>query len=131
MTKTIIISSNQPPNKPSISGPSTGEPGRSYLYTASCTDDNEDQIYYWFDWGDGTNTGWVGPYNSGQNASESHIWNAQGTYSVKVKTKDTNGAETVWSDPIPVSMPKNKIMLWLDHLLESFPLLNKLFNGYF
>jgi hypothetical protein len=36
----------------------------------------------------------------------SHIWNTQGSYSIKVKAKDASGAESVWSDPLPVSMPR-------------------------
>jgi hypothetical protein len=131
IARTIVISSNQPPNKPSISGPSSGRVGSSYTYSASTTDDDGDQIYYWFDWGDGTNTGWKGPFNSGQSTSESHIWTAQGTFSIKVKTKDSNDAEGVWSDPLPVSMPKNKSMAYLFEFLARFPRLSELFNGYF
>ena len=63
---------------------------------------------YWFDWGDGTNTGWKGPYSSGQTASESHSWISQGTYSIKVKTRDSENIESVWSDALPISMPKTK-----------------------
>ncbi len=129
IVKTITISSNQPPNKPTIAGPGTGKIDKSYTYSASTTDDNGDQIYYWFDWGDGTNSGWKGPYYSGQNASESHVWTVKGTYSVKVKTKDINDAESVWSDPIPVKMPKT-MSSW-NRILEYFPILKQLINGYF
>lgn len=131
IARTIVISSNQAPNKPSISGPSSGRVGSSYTYTASTTDDDGDQIYYWFEWGDGTNTGWIGSFNSGQSASESHIWSAQGTFSIKVKTKDSNDAESVWSDPLPVSMPKNKSMAYFLEFISQFPRLSQLFNGYF
>lgn len=103
--KTIIITSNSAPNKPSISGPAIGRIGRSYSFSATTTDPNGDQLSYWFDWADGTNSGWIGPYDSGQIASMSHIWNTQGSYSIKVKAKDASGAESVWSDPLPVSMP--------------------------
>lgn len=131
LAKTITITSNQPPNKPSLSGPLSGKIGSSYTYTASATDDDGDQIYYWFDWGDGTNTGWKGAYNSGQTASESHIWAAQGTYSVKVKTKDSNNAESIWSDPLPVSMPKMKAFHLFQDFLEFFPRLSKILYGLF
>jgi len=107
--KTVVITSNNPPIKPTISGPSTGMTGRSYTYSSTTTDPDDDQIYYWFDWADGTNSGWVGPYESGQTASMSHIWNTKGSYSVKVKVKDTSGLESVWSDPLPVSMPQVKV----------------------
>ena len=65
-------------------------------------------MYYLFDWDDGTDSGWDGPYNSGDTVSLSHIWEAEGTYQVKVKAKDEQGAESVWSDPLAVSMPKSK-----------------------
>ncbi len=131
--KTVAISSNNPPNKPGTpSGPSSGKPSKSYSYSASTTDPDGDQVYYWFDWGDGTNSGWVGPYNSGQTASVSHIWTAQGTYSIKVKAKDTNGAESVWSDPLSVSMPKTRqyinmpFLQFLENHPHMFPLLRQL-----
>ena len=61
--------------------------------------------------------------------SASHIWNAKGTYSIKVKAKDINGAESDWSDPLAVIMPKNKQSVdfpfpqFLDNFLGHFPLL--------
>ena len=94
---------------PALSGPSSGKPMISYTFSASSTDPNSDQIYYWFDWDDGSNSGWLGPYNSGQTSTTSHIWSSQGTYSVKVKAKDTKGSESVWSDPLSINLPKNKI----------------------
>ncbi len=104
--KTVVI--NDPPNKPTITGPTSGKTGNSYTYSASTTDPDGDQIYYLFDWDDGSDSGWKGPYNSGQTASVSHVWIVQGTYQIKVKAKDINGAEGVWSDPLPISMPRNK-----------------------
>lgn len=129
---TIEIVSNQEPEKPTITGPSSGRVGKSYIYTGSGIDPDGDQIYYLFDWGDGTTTGWTGPYNSGQTASESHKWTAQGTYSVKVKTKDSNDVESIWSDTLPVSMPKYKITtdffsLYIYKLQQLYPILKILF----
>ena len=40
----------------------------------------------------------------------SHIWDNTGNYEIKVKAKDENGAESEWSDPLEVAMPKNKVM---------------------
>ena len=130
--KTVVISSNNPPNKPGTpSGPSSGKPSKSYSYSASTTDPDGDQVYYWFDWDDGTNSGWTGPYNSGQTVSVSHIWSAQGTYSIKVKAKDTSDLESDWSDPLSISMPKNKaintpFLQFLQDHQHMFPLLRQL-----
>jgi len=98
------------PYKPNIpDGPTTGRIGVNYTYTTNTTDPNGDQVYYWFDWGDDSNTGWGGPYNSGDLASESHIWNAIGDYVIKVKAKDNYDHESVWSDPLIVNIkPPNE-----------------------
>jgi hypothetical protein len=107
LSVTISDGTNEPPNKPSTpSGPTSGKTGISYTYSSVSIDPESDQIHYFFDWDDGTDSGWVGPYNSGDIFQESHIWTSQGDYSVKVKVKDSNDAESVWSDPLPISMPR-------------------------
>jgi len=94
---------NNPPNTPSRpSGPTSGNPGISYTYTTSTTDPDGDDVYYWFDWGDGKNSGWVGPYSSGETGSASHSWDTPGTYYVKVKAKDTKDAESKFSESLEV-----------------------------
>ena len=128
-----VISTNQPPNKPSKpSGLTYGKAGVSYTYESVAIDNNSDMIYYLFDWDDGTDSGWVGPYNSGNICQESHIWNTTGSYAVKVKAKDIHNAESVWSDPLPISMPKtysyNLIMQLLMKILERFPYLEKMLD---
>ena len=105
---TIVISNNNPPNKPTITGPASGETNKSYTYSVSTIDLDGDQISYLIDWDDGTDSGWIGPYDSGQMGGASHIWATQGTYSIKVKAKDSNNVESEWSDPLLISMPKTK-----------------------
>ena len=80
-----------------------------------------DLLYYLFDWGDGEFFGWVGPENSGQTASAKHTWEEQGDYQIRVMAKDENGFESPWSDPLVVSMPKNKIINPFERILESYP----------
>ncbi|MFX0125639.1 MAG: FG-GAP repeat domain-containing protein, partial [Candidatus Hodarchaeota archaeon] len=74
-----------------------GKVGVSNKYLTVSMDLDNDKLYYWFDWGDNTNSGWIGPYNSGQWVEASHAWSSQGTYQIKVKAKDTHGAESDWS----------------------------------
>lgn len=116
---------NDPPDKPSKpSGPNSGKKGEEYTYTASTTDIDGDNIYYWFDWDDGTSSGWIGPYSSGATASEKHKWTSIGDYEVKVKAKDTPyDAESEWSDSLKVSIPRTRTNFnYLFHLLlERFP----------
>ena len=80
---------------------------KEYTYTSSTTDPNGDQIYYLFDWDDGNNSGWLGPYPSGQTVATSHIWTVLGTYEVKVKARDVWGAGSPWSEPLVVTITDN------------------------
>jgi len=113
----LKLSGNQAletPSKPS--GPANGEVGIEYTYSTSTTDSEGYKIYYNFSWGDGTYSGWLGPYNSGETASGSHIWEWQGTFYIKVKAKDdpnndgdlSDGAESDWSETTSARIPKNK-----------------------
>jgi len=119
------------PNKPSRpTGPGTGVPDTEYSYSSVTIDPESDQIYYQFDWGDGQQTGWLGPYNSGSSVSASHTWSRKATFSVKVKAKDTSENESPWSEPLSVKIPRSKFII-MDHLLklfEKFPLLQEMIN---
>jgi hypothetical protein len=88
----LKITSNPPAQPTKPVGPTLGIWNIEYTYTSSTTEPDNEQIYYQFNWGDGSNSGWLGPYNSGQSGSGSHIWTELGTYNVTVKAKDTWGA---------------------------------------
>jgi hypothetical protein len=113
------------PNKPSTpTGSGRGSPGKSYTYSSSTTDNEGDQIFYWFDWGDGTNSDWLGPYDSGDSCSASKVWSSKGTYSIKVKAKDTEDHVSLWSEPLSVTMPRNRAINFnylLEKLINFFP----------
>jgi hypothetical protein len=122
----VYYITNLPPNKPDTpSGAISGKTGISYSYSTSTIDPDDDYVYYWFDWGDGSNSGWDGPHNSGDIISLSHIWSADGTYPLKVKAKDINDEESVWSNPLEVIMPKsnNCVNFWIMRLINRFPIL--------
>jgi len=93
-------------------------------------------LYYWWKWGDGNNSGWLGSYPQGQKVNTSHIWDKEGTYSIKVKTKDILGKESEWSDSLEVTMPRNKAMFntvlfrFLERLILSFPIIKALYKSY-
>ncbi len=118
---------NIKPAKPlTPSGEDSGKQKIKYTYSTSSTDPNEDVIYYFFNWGDGTDSGWIGPYNSSGTASVKHSWISKGYYNITVKAKDdpngdgdlSDGEESLWSDPLAVSMPKNRLQA--SFLLDSF-----------
>jgi len=114
---------NTQPNKPSTpTGETAGKTGTPYPYSSMTIDPDGNQLHYNFSWGDGTYSGWIGPYNSGDTVTESHIWDTKGTFSVKIKAHDSNGAESAWSDPLTISMPKNiDIHALFIHFLENHP----------
>ena len=54
---------------------------------------------------------WTGLFDSGEPVASSYSWDIEGTYEIRVKAKDIHGAESPWSDPLSVSMPKSKLLL--------------------
>jgi hypothetical protein len=132
----VAVENNEPPNKPIINGPTSGNINVEYTYTTSTTDPNRNRLYYLFDWGDGKFSGWVGPYNSGETAEASHKWSKKGDYEIRVKAKDEYTAESEWSDSLPISMPKVKAFKILNidllqKLIDRFPLFERMFKPMF
>jgi len=113
------------PAKPSTpSGPPNGNVNHAYTYSSSTTDPDGDQVSYWFDWGDGTNSGWLGLYDSGATISGTYTWTKKGNYQIKVKAKDIHGVESIWSDSLPIKMPMSYTLPglhFLEHLFTRFP----------
>jgi parallel beta-helix repeat protein len=107
---TVTIYSQQPPEKPIITGPTQGAPGIEYTYCISpAVDPNGDDLYVLWDWDDGTTTDWQGPYPSETVVCETHTWMEAGTYIVKAKLKDENQAESEWGT-LEVVIPRNRAM---------------------
>ena len=125
------IGNNPPdiPHKPS--GLPMGRVGVEYTYSSFGNDPDDDIIYFRFDWDDGTTSPWVKQEHTGSGQA-AHIWDKQGIYEIRVKTKDIYGQESEWSDPIAVQMPKNlsiplykrlfsdTIFSWLTSVLHHF-----------
>ncbi|MEE8565356.1 MAG: hypothetical protein V3S79_03110, partial [Candidatus Thermoplasmatota archaeon] len=109
-----------------VDGPSIGKIETEYTYSCSVTvdpDNEPDELYYLFDWGDNTDSGWIKPLSSSM-ISTSHVWYVNGSFKIKVKAKDIFGAESEWSEPLEINMPKNKIIndLLVGRLLIRFPI---------
>jgi hypothetical protein len=103
----VYEGSNSPPEKPSTpSGKKFGRPGVEYIYKTDTMDPDDNQVFYMWDWGDGNFSEWMGAYNSGDICEASHTWDKKGTYSIRVKAKDSYGEESDWSDPMEVRMPR-------------------------
>lgn len=127
---TVPGESPDKPEKPS--GPENGKVGTEYTYCTTTTDPDGDDVYYWFDWGEFNNSGWVGPFNSGEMVCVNYTWAQKGTYQIKVKAKDLDGQESPWSDPLTITMKKSKavtnsiLLRLLQRLAEYFSLLTHL-----
>jgi hypothetical protein len=131
-TLTIAGASEKPekPNPPQ--GPKNGNVDIEYNYNATTIDPEEDNIYYYFEWGDGTDSGWLGPYASGKICTSSHSWSKRGSYQIRVKARDEHGSVSAWSDPLQISMPKNKsIQSFMQLFLDTHPNIYKIIEHLF
>jgi subtilisin family serine protease len=99
---------NQPPIAPTITGETKGIIGVEYEYTFNSVDPDDNDVYYYIDWGDGQIEEWIGPYNSGEIATVNHIWTSPNDYEIIAKSKDTNDLESIWSDVYPVIIVENE-----------------------
>jgi len=98
------ITPNVAPYMPSQPyGPTSGYKYETYMYSTSTTDDDANSVRYIFDWGDGTTTttGW---YDSGTTAYASHYWSSTGTFYVKVRAQDWDGAYSDWSTSLTMNI---------------------------
>jgi hypothetical protein len=81
----IVVNAAETVSTPSTpSGTTTATAGVSYTYwTNSSASTWGDPVQYYFDWGDGNNSGWlaVGTRNA------SHSWSAAGTYNVRAQAR--------------------------------------------
>jgi len=128
---TEVVESKNAPLKPDTpSGPINGKFGEEYNYSTSTIDVDGNIVYYYWDWGDGSSSDWIGPYNSGEEVTISHIWNKRGEYSIKVKAKDDEGFESPWSNPLITSMPRNTLKI-NQYLLKIFEIFTFLSQGNF
>jgi outer membrane protein assembly factor BamB len=132
------VTSNVPPNTPIITGPAKGHIHDYTSINISATDDDNNPVSYFIEWGEGNTSGWTKDYGSGETLKYSHIYSQKGTYTIRVKARDTFGAESNWGT-FTVKEPINNNAIdfpWLLSLFErfferyphAFPLLRHLFG---
>ena len=90
---------NQAPEIPEISGPIYGDIEVEYTFSFISYDFDENDIYYYVDWGDGSYDDWFGPFASGLEVTASHTWTSKDIYSIRAKAKDEFGSESEFSEP--------------------------------
>ena len=119
-----IQDGNNAPEIPSIDGPTDGSMDTKYDYTFQSSDPEGLHIWYHIDWGDGKDTGWIGPYSSSVEIVRSHKWTEQGTYIISCKCKDVYDDESELG-ALEVSIPKTRASSyhWFEWLKDRYPML--------
>jgi len=117
-----------PPEDPTITGPTDLKPNKDYTYKISTTEPDGEQVYFYIDWGDGSTVDWDGPYNSDEEVSYQHRWTTKSTFTIKVKAKDTNDLESGFTT-LKVCTPRTRMLpKLLDYFPNAFPFLRALFG---
>jgi len=88
---------NQYPDPPAITGPGYAEPNSEIDFSFESDDADEDDLYYWIEWGDGGIEEWIGPYDFDEKIEVPHIWDENGKYTIKAKAKDIFNQESTES----------------------------------
>lgn len=103
-TITVVISPNNPPTAPAIpAGISSGIAGTQYNFNTFASDPDYNTIKYTFDWDDGS-TSESAMASSSQKVYMAHAWSAKGTFNIRAKATDSNGAQSAWSSARQVTM---------------------------
>ena len=121
------------PNPPTITGPLTGKIRELCEYRIVTTDYQNDDIEYYVDWGDETNSGWIGPYPSGENITVNHTWKSKNIYTINAKARDVYGHESDWTS-LEITMSKiyahNPIIELVMKIVKCFPLFEKIIRKF-
>jgi len=110
----ITIVDNRPPNPPIITGPHYGKTNVEYTFFINMTDPEGGNGWIFLVWGDGTTSGWLGPYIFNNSVIVIKCkWSQPGTYKILAKVKDTLGAESNWSEPFTIYITSKSFLLGL------------------
>jgi hypothetical protein len=92
------ISSPNTPSKPS--GPESITPLVKYTYSTIASNSEGHQLYYLWNWGDGSETEPLGPYEPGETVETQHEGTIAGDYRIRVRALSIIGDESSWSEPL-------------------------------
>ena len=122
---------NQEPMRPHApEGESLGLRNVSYEFSVSGFDSDGDEVLLKVDWGDGSFSDWLGPFESGEEVVVSHAWQSFGRFNVQVRVRDVYRAESSWSEVSLVKIPwwyqfsaMQSLVLWIE---DTIPVLAEL-----
>jgi hypothetical protein len=83
---------NKLPTKLILDGPPIGILGEPYYCTILLTCEKGCNFSFYLDWGDGTSTGWLGPYLCSAEITLVHSYQECGTYTIRANAVDCNGS---------------------------------------
>jgi len=86
-----------------------------YTIKSKTTEPNGNRLFYKFDFGDGNESAWVGPYQSDETVYINNSWDKKDVYEIRVKAANDpecnghgssynslDGKESSWSDPMVI-----------------------------
>jgi len=124
---------NEPPAKPVVQGPSEVKINEEIELRIVSIDPEGEPLRYNINWNDGNETGWFGPFPSGEEIIMAHSWSEQDSYQVMIKSKDPFDEQSDQANHI-VTVKKTKSYpfikineLFRNHLI-FYQLLKKIIN---
>ena len=105
----VMANDNQPPNKPTISGPRNGKKNVVLEYTFMSIDPEGDDIFFHISWGCCGSGDFhsYGPFSSGEEVKLSHSYSEEDDYIIQAYAEDTNEGESDMAT-FEISIPKYK-----------------------
>ena len=115
------------PSNPTIDGPVNVKIGEEYEYSFIVNDPNIDDVYIYINWGDNTNSNWIGPYESGEEINIKHNWSEEGYFIITARARDSNGYYG-FSETKEIHCQRSRAIFigFLTNIFENFPFLEKL-----
>ncbi|MEO0226979.1 MAG: Ig-like domain-containing protein [candidate division WOR-3 bacterium] len=106
----IYTGTNNPPNTPTITGPTSGYVTVVQTFSATTTDPDGQNISIRFAWGDGDTSSWSSYVPSGGTVQDTHTYTSTGTYSVRAQARDVQGATSNWSSPHSINITEGIVI---------------------
>jgi outer membrane protein assembly factor BamB len=97
---------SKPPEIPTIDGPTEGNRNQEIEFAFRTIDPEGDDVKYYIDWGDGTYSGWIGLFPSGETIYWNHSWSKEGNYNITVRAQDKYNIKSRWSEPYNITISK-------------------------
>jgi len=85
-----IKSNPSAPSTPEINGPVMGKTDVLLNFSFRSTSPVGKDLYYLIDWGDNRETGWIGPYISGETIYKSWKWYGESNYTIRAWARDSD-----------------------------------------